>query len=529
MTSLNRRVAIAFVAIAMIPIVLSLWLVWLASLNSTDHGLRVIIVQQIQERERQQERALARLCRDDLAVDRILLERSSGEFTGQPIDADRVFSGIMQSLGLDVLWVVEAGPGDTRGDIIARGHRSTLLQTGSTLLDDLEAAGGAGFLFALAPDRSQQFHVAGCTVARGGAAVAVLGGFRLQDVLSIAPDLIDVRIDDYEPALWRSWDARKEHSFAFMMRTDRGPILPYFLALALVSIVFALALAWWVSKQVSGSLVELTAAAERVGRGELDTTVNEGKHQEFKATATAFNRMTHELRAAQSQLRQAERVAAWRDIAKRLAHELKNPLLPIQMSIESLRKAHERERGDFDEVFDESTRTILQEVHRLRGIVDEFSRFAQLPRPKPSRFDVRSLVSDVLGLHAGTQVELALEQPEGPVEVEADREQLTQVLMNLVQNAIDAANASHPKQGGRVELRVGTTDGRVEIVVSDNGRGIPSGEEDAIFEPYFTTKDGGTGLGLAISQRIVTEHGGTLVAGPSAVGGAELTVRLPKN
>ncbi len=524
MTSLRSRILVAFVGMAMLPIALSLWLVWLEGAVGSRGELSQVLSRQLAQKERSQRRALTRLCRDDLAVDRVLAERAQG----MPLDAGRVFSGIMRSLALDALWVIDAGTSGQRGEVLAQGHSLPSLAHGDALLADLEAAGDRAFLFSLTPDRAQTFHLAGCTISRSGARVAVVGGYRVGTLLALAPELLEMRVDAEDPsALWKSEDAQGEHSLSIRLRTERGPVLPYFLALSLASLVLALGVGWWVNRKLTGSLDELAAAAERVGRGDFETTLGEGSHREFAATATAFNRMTHELKAAQSQLRQAERVAAWREVAKRLAHELKNPLSPIQMSIENLRKAHERSSEDLNDVFDESTRTILDEVHRLRRIIDEFSRFARLPSPKLATFDLRALVIDVSGLYGSDKVLLEHQVPDEPVEALADREQLTQVLVNLVQNAIDASLAAH-REEARVELTLRASDTEVTITVLDNGPGIPPTDTEAIFEPYFTTKQGGTGLGLAISQRIVVEHGGTLGVESSGGKGALFTVRLPR-
>lgn len=526
MTSLRGRIAMAFIAIVTLPIILSLWLLWLSTLSTGPSGnaLHEVLARQFERREQVQANAVHRLCRDDLAVDRILWQRSSAK---QPpfLNADRIFWGIMQRLDFSVLWVIDTTPGQA-SEIVARGHRGRFLASGTTLTAALEQAGDQGFLYALGEDRSQQLVLHGCSIRRAGVTIAVIGGERLQDLLEIAPDQLELRAgDSTKGTVWQTSTPDGTSSYSFVQRVPDDSPLPYFAILALVSLGFALTMAWWVSRQVSSSLDELTAAAERVGRGELDTTVAEAKHREFRGTATAFNRMTKELRQAEVQLRNAERIAAWRDIAKTLAHELKNPLSPIQMSIETLRKAQSRNLEEFDSVFEESTRTILEEVERLKGIVNEFSRFAQLPQPKLAPTDLRSLVLHVCSLHTGGDVEMSHALPETPVEWNVDREQMTQVLINLAQNAVDSVRHAHPDGGGAVSFTLRRTAGEVEIAVSDNGRGLGENAEK-VFDPYFTTKEEGTGLGLAISQRIVSEHGGQLVAAPNEAGGATFTVRL---
>jgi len=231
----------------------------------------------------------------------------------------------------------------------------------------------------------------------------------------------------------------------------------------------------------------------------------------------AFNRMTHELRGARLRLRRVERIAAWRDVARRIAHEIKNPLLPLQLSIETLRKTKQRNHPEFDEIFWESTETMLEEVTRLSRIVSEFSRFARMPAPSLAEMDLSRLVEKVATPYEDPRVELALAEPCALV---GDREQLTQVITNLLQNALTEA---------RDRVRVSTVDAgsEVRLVVEDDGPGVPEDQREAVFEPYFTKKEGGTGLGLAIVDRIVGDHGGSIELGASSLGGARFVITLP--
>jgi nitrogen fixation/metabolism regulation signal transduction histidine kinase len=296
---------------------------------------------------------------------------------------------------------------------------------------------------------------------------------------------------------------------------------------AVLALGLALMFGGYLNRWLQASVDELTEAATRVGRGDFTTTVRDRPNAAFPATATAFNRMTRDLRDARERLRQTERIAAWQDIAKSLAHELKNPLSPIRLSIETLRKAHERSHDDFDALFEDSTKTILQEVERLRSIVDEFSRFARLPAPKLERTDLREVVAQAASLHAKGEAPVTAALPGSPVDANVDADQITQVLHNLLQNARDAARDAHPGGGARVRLELEASADTVYIRVEDNGAGIPADQTGAIFEPYYTRKEGGTGLGLAITQRIVSEHGGRIDV-DSERGRTTFTVVLPR-
>jgi two-component system nitrogen regulation sensor histidine kinase NtrY len=200
------------------------------------------------------------------------------------------------------------------------------------------------------------------------------------------------------------------------------------------------------------------------------------------------------------------RVAAWREVARRVAHEIKNPLAPIRAAVETLRRLRARNDPAFDEYFDEATRTVLDEVHRISNIVTEFTRFARLPPPNPQDVDVEEVIRHVVQLHKPNAGKAQLSY--GMARIRADRDQLVQVLTNLVQNAIDAVK--HQDDGGISVVTGEDEHGLVSISVTDNGPGIAPEIVARLFEPYATTKASGTGLGLAIAQRIAIEHNGEL-------------------
>jgi len=286
----------------------------------------------------------------------------------------------------------------------------------------------------------------------------------------------------------------------------------------LATALFAALLGALAARGITRPLANLEAAAARVASGDLASTIGGSPRGEAGRATAAFDHMTRELAQAQRRLVRAERIAAWRDIAQRIAHEIKNPLLPIQVSIETMRKTYARNHPDFPEIFEESTQMILEEVRRLEHIVTEFSRFARLPRPRPEPLDVRELVTHLEAMHVTGDVPLRVEVEGALPLVRADREQLTQVLVNLLKNAAEAARARHGGGDGSaalVTLVVTPEAGAgVSLRVRDNGPGFPPGEaRQRVFEPYFTTRAGGTGLGLAIVHRILGEHGATIELG----------------
>lgn len=303
--------------------------------------------------------------------------------------------------------------------------------------------------------------------------------------------------------------------------------------IALSAVVLAVAAARRISKPLEG----LAQAASEVaaGRRELAVDVLGGRDEVARLTQ-AFDRMTRDLVLSEERLRQSERVAAWREIARRIAHEIKNPLSPIQISIETLRKAKDREHKDFDALFAELTATVLEEVQRMKRIVSEFSDFARMPAPRPQSVELRELVGQVVLLMregAKGRVEVELE-PGAQETLSADPDQLRQSVMNLVKNAIEAVESDPNRAGkvGRVRVSLRGDAHGVTLAVEDDGPGMSAETRQRIFTPYFTTKTSGkvigTGLGLPIVQRIVEEHGGRVHVESTLGVGTRFEVWLPR-
>jgi two-component system, NtrC family, nitrogen regulation sensor histidine kinase NtrY len=290
-----------------------------------------------------------------------------------------------------------------------------------------------------------------------------------------------------------------------------------------VALIIALLLARGPVRRIQ----ELAAEARKVASGEARPVRVRGAG-EIAELAQAFDDMLDDLAAMRRRLAATTRVAAWREVARRVAHEVKNPLAPIRAAVETLRRLHARKDPEFEAYFDEATRTVLGEVHRISNIVTEFTRFARLPAPQPQDLDITELARQVVRLHeAGTEATLLVVVERKPPAVRADRDQIVQVLTNLLQNALDAVKDLG--RGGEVRVAVGSEGAaRVTVTVSDNGPGIAPEIAARLFEPYATTKRHGTGLGLAIAQRIAIEHDGELSSVlPDAPKGAAFRLVLP--
>jgi two-component system nitrogen regulation sensor histidine kinase NtrY len=239
--------------------------------------------------------------------------------------------------------------------------------------------------------------------------------------------------------------------------------------------------------------------------------------------------MTTQLTEQREQLVQAERVAAWRELARRLAHELKNPLFPLQTTVENLRRARDASPDQFEDVFRESTGILLSEIENLKSIVGRFSDFAKMPQPELAPVNLNDVVRSVVKLFESQfgavgrppiTPELHLE--ENLTIIQADAALLRRAIENLILNAMDAMPA-----GGVLMLRTSNDEGSVGLEVSDTGSGLTPEECERLFTPYYTTKQHGTGLGLAIVQSVVSDHGGRISVESETGVGTSFHIRLP--
>jgi signal transduction histidine kinase len=298
--------------------------------------------------------------------------------------------------------------------------------------------------------------------------------------------------------------------------------------IAAAAVGTALLFAWFLSAWVSRPLQELARGVERIAAGDWRLPLSTPRADEFGDLARAFDDMTASLRLSQVRLQRSERVAAWREMARRLAHELKNPLFPIQISIETTIRALERETDripvDLLELVRASSTTTLQELAALRKIIDEFGAFARMPPPAPRSVDLAALLERVLALrrNSAPRVEMQLDLAPGLPLMRADADQIARAIGNLVANAIDAM-----PDGGTLTLRARADTREVVIDVQDTGSGIPANARERLFTPYYTSKRSGTGLGLSIVQAIVSDHGGHIDIHASADTGTTFRLVLP--
>ncbi len=226
-----------------------------------------------------------------------------------------------------------------------------------------------------------------------------------------------------------------------------------------------------------------------------------------------------------TELVKAQQMAAWSEAARRIAHEIKNPLTPIRLSAERMLKKHEQKAPDLGETLEEGVELIKREVEAMKSMVDEFSRFARMPLPRPSEVELEGFVDEALNLYRGIKpgVEVTARIDDDAQSARFDAEQIRRALINLLDNALDATEAP-----GEVSVAVHRHNGSLEINISDTGEGIPPDAKEKLFLPHFSTKRRGTGLGLSIVHRIISDHHGTIQADDNDPQGTIFTITLPQ-
>jgi signal transduction histidine kinase len=481
---------------------------------------------------------VAAACRSGELVDRVLTWMESGEIAHQRVPIGVALVPNEQSaLDQDEL-VLVTGKGEVLG--------ASPLDLASRPRPELEASLHAAPEHATLRTTTPVATVTRCSRAKGDKEVGLLAARHLTPVLDRLRDTLKVTsitqgegatpaTDEVARASCTLSDAAG-HAIPLVVTKDKRELYATWASIDRTVLLasttltgLALVLAVLLARSLGRPIAELAAEARKVASGQANPLRVKGAG-EIGDLVHAFDRMLEDLATTRRRLSATTRVAAWREVARRVAHEVKNPLVPIQAAVETLRRLRARDDPAFDEYFDEATRTVLGEVHRISDIVTEFTRFARLPAPRPEDVDLTVVVREVLGLQRPAAQGCNLEERTvGTVpHVRADRGQVVQVLMNLVKNAVEA---SRETAGATVRVTVEMApEGGVDVTVEDNGPGVPEAIRERLFEPYATTKADGTGLGLAIAQRIAMEHGGELLSLPREKGaarGATFRLRLP--
>lgn len=293
----------------------------------------------------------------------------------------------------------------------------------------------------------------------------------------------------------------------------------------LVVLVFSVCLTLFIARRTTGPIRELQQRVRRAAQGDLDARVEIRSRDELGALAEDFNRMTGELKEQRARIVKAEKDAAWREMARQIAHDIKNPLTPITLSLDLLERARREKASGSEEILERTMALMRRQVEHLRQIANDFYEFTGGRRAVPARVALKALLEEVLHLHDAWAVERGVAMhPDGPeVQVWADVGKLRRVLVNLVSNALQAM-----PEGGELFVATRLEEGRALVTIRDTGVGLAPEARAHLFEPYFTTKSEGTGLGLAIAKRALEEMGGEIELVPAPEGrGTEARVRLP--
>jgi len=308
-------------------------------------------------------------------------------------------------------------------------------------------------------------------------------------------------------------------------RIDRIALL-----IAVCGVLLGVVVSVVVAARITRPLHELATAAGEIGRGNWEARVesaSQDNKDEIGQLAAAFNHMTGELTTQKERLLQSERVAAWRELARRLAHELKNPLFPLQITVENLLRARSSSPEQFDEVFRESTSTLLDEIANLKTIISRFSDFSKMPAPEFQPVELNDLILSVVKLFQGqlmrepNRIVPDLQFGQVPL-IRADAALIRRVIENLVLNAIDAM-----PQGGQLIFLTSVSDRYAVFDLTDTGTGLTPEECERLFTPYYTSKQHGTGLGLAIAQSVISDHQGKITVFSAKDTGTTFHIELP--
>ncbi len=294
------------------------------------------------------------------------------------------------------------------------------------------------------------------------------------------------------------------------MELYKKPIIRWittFIIIIMTLIVFLIAIivSYFISKNITEPIKILLDGTKRIVAGDLNFEIKYNAKDEIKLLINAFNQMTKELNASKQALMHSERLSAWRDVARRIAHEIRNPLTPIKLSIERLMK--QRKSENFNKILKKSASTILEEVSRLDSLIKEFSDFAKSPQLNLKVQNLNHTIIDLLNVFSGVEsIKFKTELEKKLPLLNLDKKRLKEVLINLVNNSMDAIAHDKGLINIRTYLKTNMFGRFIYLEVEDNGKGIPPDIIDKIFNPYFSTKKDGTGLGLSIVEKIITEH-----------------------
>jgi nitrogen fixation/metabolism regulation signal transduction histidine kinase len=301
----------------------------------------------------------------------------------------------------------------------------------------------------------------------------------------------------------------------------RRDVILYGIYILVLSI--ALVIGTGMAGQIARPVGRLTAAARRVSTGDLDVELETGRSDELGQLETAFKGMTADLRRIQEKMVAVERELAWKEMARQVAHEIKNPLTPMRLSVQHLVSSYEKGVAGFGDILKTVSTTVLEQIDALSRIASEFSAFARLPERRVDRCDVHAVIDEAVALFHREGVRFASAYVPGSPAVNADREELRRAFINIFRNSVQAAGESE------VSIGVKTTyDGAVLVLsMSDDGPGMSPEVRKRLFEPNFSTKTDGMGIGLSIVKKTIEDLDGSIDVESAPGKGTTVTIRLP--
>ncbi|MEI7811213.1 MAG: ATP-binding protein [Ignavibacteria bacterium] len=289
----------------------------------------------------------------------------------------------------------------------------------------------------------------------------------------------------------------------------------YFFAAILVIILSTV-----LANRISSPIRSLIKATASVAGGDLSFEVNNNQKGEIRELVSGFNSMIKELKRGQSELAELEREIAWKEMARQVAHEIKNPLTPMKLAVQQLIIAYKDKSPKLDEIFGKVTKTIISQIETLNNIASEFSAFARMPSLKVEKIDIADVIHDARNLFIEDNIIIKIDREHSPVFVNADKDQLKRAIINLLRNAIQA-------EASEVSIQIFAEGGKINVEISDNGTGIPEKYINKIFDPDFTTKAKGMGIGLKLARKFMESIKGRIYVYETSVSGTKIILEFP--
>jgi nitrogen fixation/metabolism regulation signal transduction histidine kinase len=329
-----------------------------------------------------------------------------------------------------------------------------------------------------------------------------------------------LRVQSRETILTVPLTLRQQELEAQIDELDRRVLLA-----AVLFIILGAGIGYWMAERIADPVNRLMKATARIRRGDLDARILATSSDEFRRLVESFNRMAADLQRQRVELERSNRLAAWADMARQVAHDIKNPLTPIQLNAEHLRRVHYDRGEPLGSVLEECVSNILKQVRLLRQLSAEFSSFASSPTPRPAPTSLAQLVTEVVEPYRtglADRISIEIEVPSALPQLFVDKTLLARAMTNVIENALHAMPSD-----GTLRLQARTAGDHVELSISDTGIGMDRDAMDRIFEPYFSTRAAGTGLGLTIAKRNVELNGGSIDVQSEGGMGTTVTLRLP--